>query len=106
MYSMLRNLSISLWKFNEGCLSIPHIREDIQRKKIIHIDYFDEEWNKRSETYSGLSARIIQHEYDHLEGILFTDRISPLRRRLLKNKLADISKGLVDVDYFMKFPSR
>jgi peptide deformylase len=88
---VIREEEGALWKFNECCLSIPHIRDDIQRKKIIHIDFFDEDWNKRSETYSGLSARIIQHEYDHLEGILFTDRISPLRRRLLKNRLADIS---------------
>ncbi len=94
----------SLWKFNEGCLSIPNIREDVQRKDTLTILYFDENWNKKEKTFSGLAARIIQHEYDHLEGVLFTDRISPLRKRLLKNKLSDISKGIVDVDYKMKFP--
>ncbi len=94
-----------LWKFNEGCLSIPHIREDVQRKETVLIDYYDENWNFKQSEFSGLAARIIQHEYDHLEGILFTDRISPLRRRLLKNKLIDISKGNVDVDYKMKFPA-
>ena len=94
----------NLWKFNEGCLSIPTIREDIQRKKVIYIEYYDQDWNFKKETYKGLAARIIQHEYDHIEGVLFVDRISPLRKRLLKNKLLDISKGMVDVDYKMKFP--
>ncbi len=94
----------ALWKFNEGCLSIPTIREDIQRKKTIYLEYYDQEWNFKKETYSGIAARIIQHEYDHIEGVLFVDRISPFRKRLLKNKLLDISKGIVDVDYKMKFP--
>ena len=94
----------NLWKFNEGCLSIPTIREDIQRKKVVYIEYYDQDWNFKKETYKGLAARIIQHEYDHIEGVLFVDRISPLRKRLLKNKLLDISKGMVDVDYKMKFP--
>ena len=94
----------NLWKFNEGCLSIPHIREDVQRKDIVNIEYFDEQWNFKQKSFSGLAARIIQHEYDHLEGVLFTDRISPLRKRLLKNKLMDISRGNVEVDYKMKFP--
>lgn len=94
----------ALWKFNEGCLSIPTIREDIQRKKVVHIEYYDQDWNFKRETFKGLAARIIQHEYDHIEGVLFVDRISPLRKRLLKNKLLDISKGMVDVDYKMKFP--
>jgi len=93
-----------LWKFNEGCLSIPNVREDVQRKKILHIEYYDENWNHKKETYKGLAARIIQHEYDHIEGVLFVDRISPFRKRLIKNKLIDISKGIVDVDYKMKFP--
>jgi peptide deformylase len=92
------------WKFNEGCLSIPGIREDVERKSEINIEYFDENWQAHSETIKGLAARIIQHEYDHIEGILFTDRISPFRRRLLKNKLMDVSQGKVDVDYKMKFP--
>jgi peptide deformylase len=92
------------WKFNEGCLSIPKIREDILRKPKITITYLDEKFKQHTETYEGLSARIIQHEYDHIEGKLFTDRINPVRRRLLQGKLNDITKGNVDVDYKMKFP--
>ena len=92
------------WKFNEGCLSIPGVREDVQRKAEISIQYYDENWKIHKDVYNGLSARIVQHEYDHIEGILFTDRISPLRKRLLKNKLVDISKGDVEVEYKMKFP--
>jgi peptide deformylase len=92
------------WKFNEGCLSIPGIREDIQRKEEVRIEYYDENWKHHKKTLNGLAARIVQHEYDHIEGILFTDRISPLRKRVLKNKLADISRGDVDVDYKMRFP--
>jgi peptide deformylase len=92
------------WKFNEGCLSIPQIREDISRLESIRIQYYDADWNLKTETFEGLAARIIQHEYDHTEGILFVDKLSPLRRRILKNKLQDISKGKVDADYKMKFP--
>jgi peptide deformylase len=92
------------WKFNEGCLSIPQIREDISRLESIRIRYYDEKWNLKEETYEGLAARIIQHEYDHIEGILFVDKLSPLRKRLLKNKLLDISRGRVEADYKMKFP--
>ena len=92
------------WPFSEGCLSIPGIREDIQRKSIIKISYFDEKWNFFEESYTGIAARIIQHEYDHIEGVLFTDHLNPFKRRLLKRKLDDISKGKVDVDYKMKFP--
>ena len=91
------------WKFNEGCLSIPTVREDVRRKERIQLEYYDRNWKKHKRFFSGLAARIIQHEYDHVDGILFTDRISPLRKRLLKNKLTDISKGKVDVDYKMKF---
>ena len=91
------------WKFNEGCLSIPHVREDVSRKET---EYYDEDWNFRRELFSGLAARIIQHEYDHIEGVLFTDRISPLRRRLLNKRLSDISSGNVKVDYKMRFPSQ
>lgn len=94
------------WKFNEGCLSIPQVREDISRLETIRIRYYDAEWNLKTETFDGLAARIIQHEYDHTEGILFVDKISPLRRRILKNRLMDISKGLVEADYKMKFPIR
>jgi len=92
------------WKFNEGCLSIPQVREDISRLETIRIEYYDENWNLKSESFDGLAARIIQHEYDHTEGILFVDKISPLRKRLIKNRLMDISKGKVDADYRMKFP--
>jgi peptide deformylase len=93
-----------LWKFNEGCLSIPTIREDVQRKEQLTIEYYDADWKHKKETFTGLAARVIQHEYDHVEGVLFIDRISPLRKRLIKGKLLDISKGDVDVDYKMKFP--
>jgi peptide deformylase len=92
------------WIFNEGCLSIPGIREDVNRKETVHITYYDENFEMHRETYKGLSARIIQHEYDHLEGILFIDHLSAFRKRLLKNRLLDISKGRVDVQYRMKFP--
>jgi len=91
------------WKFNEGCLSIPQVREDISRLETIRIEYYDENWNLKSENFDGLAARIIQHEYDHTEGILFVDKISPLRKRLIKNRLLDISKGKVEADYRMKF---
>ncbi|MFP5470185.1 MAG: peptide deformylase [Bacteroidia bacterium] len=92
------------WEFNEGCLSIPGIREDINRQPDLLISYFDENWQFHEEKYSGLAARIIQHEYDHIEGVLFTDKLNPLKKRLLKGKLSDISKGNVKVDYKMKFP--
>lgn len=94
------------WAFNEGCLSIPKIREDVQRKPKVKIQYYDENFKFFDETYEGLIARVIQHEYDHIEGKLFTDRISPLRRRLLQGKLNDISKGKVQVGYRMRFPSK
>lgn len=92
------------WDFNEGCLSIPGIREDIKRKEKLVIEYYDENFELKEEAYDGLAARIIQHEYDHIEGILFTDRINPLRRRLLKGKLNDIAKGKIESEYKMKFP--
>ena len=92
------------WAFSEGCLSIPDIREDVFRKPDITIEYFDENWNKQTANYSGLAARVIQHEYDHIEGILFTDKLSSLKKRLIKSKLANISKGKISVDYRMKFP--
>jgi peptide deformylase len=87
------------WKFNEGCLSIPKIREDVLRKPEIKIEYYDEDFKKHTETYEGVIARVIQHEYDHIEGILFTDKISPLKRSLISGKLTDISKGKVNADY-------
>ena len=94
------------WIFNEGCLSIPKIREDVSRKPKIRIQYYDEQFNFFDETYDGIAARVIQHEYDHIEGKLFTDRINPLRRRLLSGKLNDISKGKVSVNYKMQFPNK
>jgi len=93
------------WPFNEGCLSIPDIREDIYRQKNVRVSYYDENWKHHEEAFSGMAARIIQHEYDHIEGKLFTDKLSPLRRRLIEKKLNDISKGIVDVEYKMKFPA-
>ncbi|NUM50806.1 MAG: peptide deformylase [Flavobacteriales bacterium] len=92
------------WKFNEGCLSIPGIREDVSRKPKITIEYFDEKFKLKEETYEGIAARIIQHEYDHIEGVLFTDRINPLKRQLLKKKLSEIAKGNAEVKYKMRFP--
>ena len=94
------------WAFNEGCLSIPNINEDVFRNETSHIEYLDENFEKKKETLSGLAARIFQHEYDHIEGILFTDKLSSLKKRLLKKKLENISKGKVDVDYRMKFPNQ
>ncbi len=93
------------WAFNEGCLSIPDIREDVLRKDTINISYVDENFNEHTETYDGVLARVIQHEYDHIEGILFTDKLSSLKKRLLKGRLANITKGKVDVDYRMRFPN-
>ncbi|MFN4764308.1 peptide deformylase [Gillisia sp. Q332] len=93
------------WAFNEGCLSIPEVREDVFRKKQITIEYQDENFNSFREVYEGLAARVIQHEYDHIEGILFTDKLSSLKKRLIKGKLANISKGKIDVDYRMRFPA-
>ena len=92
------------WSFNEGCLSIPDIREEIYRKEKIEIKYFDENFILRKEKFSGLAARIIQHEFDHIEGVLFTDRLSSLKKKMLNGKLVDISKGKVKVNYLMKFP--
>lgn len=92
------------WAFAEGCLSIPKIREDVMRKPNIKISYYDENWNYFEEEYDGYAARIIQHEYDHVEGVLFTDHLSPLKKRILKKKLLNISKGDVSVPYRMRFP--
>ena len=94
------------WIFSEGCLSIPNINEDVSRAETITIEYHDENFKKHTETVSGLAARVIQHEYDHIEGILFTDKLSSLKKRLLKKKLENISKGKVDVEYRMKFPKK
>lgn len=94
------------WAFEEGCLSIPTIREDVNRNEKLRIRYFDENWEEKEEEFDGLKARIIQHEYDHIEGILFTDHLSAFKKRLLKGKLSNISKGNVKVDYRMTFPNR
>ena len=87
------------WEFEEGCLSIPGVRGGVFRKSDILIRYFDENWNEIEESYSGMKARIIQHEYDHIEGKLFVDYFSPIKRKLIKNKLSEISKGKCDVSY-------
>lgn len=87
---------------NEGCLSLPKIREDVDRHNKVRITYYDENWNFRDEEYDGLKARVIQHEYDHLDGILFIDKIPPLRKKMLKGKLNDITKCKVDVAYKIK----
>lgn len=93
------------WAFTEGCLSIPNIREDVYRNEEITIEYLDEKFQEQTEVLNGLAARVVQHEYDHIEGIMFTDKLSSLKKRLLKKKLENISKGIVDVDYKMKFPT-
>ncbi len=92
------------WAFNEGCLSIPEVREDVSRHEEISITYLDRDFNEHTETFDGLKARVIQHEYDHIEGVLFTDHLSPLRKRILKGRLSSISKGKIKVGYKMKFP--
>lgn len=92
------------WGFNEGCLSIPKIREEVFRQEKIVISYYDEHWNLHEESFDGYKARIIQHEYDHIEGVLFTDHLSSLKRKLLSKRLQNISKGEIEVDYKMKFP--
>ncbi len=84
---------------NEGCLSIPNIREEVKRESHIRIQYYDENWEYYDEVYEGYKARIIQHEYDHLDGILFTEKINPLKKQLIKGKLSDISKGKFDAEY-------
>ena len=94
------------WSFNEGCLSVPTVREDIIRKPRILIEYHDRDFNLIEETYDGVMARIMQHEYDHIEGTIFVDRVNPLRKMLLKRKLSDISSGNIDVDYKMIFPNK
>jgi peptide deformylase len=91
------------WDFNEGCLSIPEVREDISRKPSIVIEYFDEYFKKHTDIYHGLSARVIQHEYDHINGVLFTDKISPLRKRMIKSKLINIKKGKLSTNYKMRY---
>lgn len=91
------------WLFNEGCLSIPGVREDVSRQKQITIEFVDEHFTPQQLTLTGLAARVVQHEYDHIEGILFTDKLSSFKKQLIKGKLTNISKGKVKVDYRMKF---
>lgn len=95
-----------LWEFNEGCLSIPDVREDVSRHERIRIHYWDEQFKEQELVLTGLAARVVQHEYDHIEGILFTDHLTSLKRRLLKNRLNSISKGSIQVDYPMKFSNK
>jgi peptide deformylase len=90
----------------EGCLSIPNLREEVNRESFIKITYYDQDWNWHDEVYEGYAARIIQHEYDHLDGIMFTDKVSPLRKRLLKSKLTAISKGRFEADYRTILPGQ
>jgi len=92
------------WDFTEGCLSIPNIREDISRREMITIRYYDESFEEIELTLKGLAARIVQHEYDHIEGVLFIDKLSPLKKKLLKGKLNDISKGKIKTEYKMRYP--
>ena len=92
------------WEYEEGCLSIPNIREKISRLENLRVRYYDQDWNLLEEEYDGLKARVIQHEYDHIEGKMFVDYLTPLRKRLLKGKLADISKGKVDTEYRIMAP--
>jgi len=92
------------WGFEEGCLSIPEVRAEVSRQDTVLIEYYNENWELVEERYDGMAARVIQHEYDHIEGILFTDKINPLRKRLLKRKLNNITKGNIDLKYKMKFP--
>ena len=91
-----------IWSFNEGCLSIPEVREDVSRKSVIEIEYYDKDFKKHIETYDGLNARVILHEYDHIEGVLFTDKISPLRKRMIKGRLKDVSIGKFEPQYKMR----
>ncbi|MGC4036517.1 MAG: peptide deformylase [Chitinophagaceae bacterium] len=94
------------WAYNEGCLSIPKIREDITRHETVTLEYVDENFEQHTQTFRGLTARVILHEYDHIDGKLFIDHISPLKRKLMKGKLDDISKGKINVDYKMLFPKK
>ncbi len=100
----IQNLNGKEWAYNEGCLSIPKIREDVYRDEEITLEYQDEQFQLHTKTFNGMTARIILHEYDHIEGKLFIDHLKPLKRKLLKGKLDDISRGKIKVDYRMVFP--
>lgn len=99
----IKEMNGEKWAYNEGCLSIPKIREDISRNENVTLEFVDENFNPHTETFHGITARIILHEYDHIEGKLFIDYLPPLKRKLMKGKLDDISKGKVSVDYKMMF---
>ena len=99
----IKELQGDEWPYNEGCLSIPKIREDILRKESVTIHFFDEIFTEQTKTFSGITARVILHEYDHIDGKLFIDYLKPLKKSLLKRKLNDISKGKISVDYKMSF---
>ncbi len=94
------------WAFEEGCLSLPKIREEVTRPPNVRIEYFDEHWELKEEVFDGVRARVIQHEYDHLEGKLFIDRINPIRRKLLSARLNAISRGRIDIDYKIVYPRK
>jgi peptide deformylase len=94
------------WVMNEGCLSLPEIREDVARPETVRIKYLDEDFKEHDETYSGFTSRVIQHEYDHLDGVMFVDYLNPLRKRILKSKLSAISKGKVIPKYRIKVPGK
>lgn len=94
------------WAYEEGCLSIPGLRADVFREEKLKLRYYDLDWKEHVEEFDGIAARIIQHEYDHLEGIMFVDYLSPVKKRLIKGKLTNISKGKVDASYRMKFPAK
>jgi peptide deformylase len=100
----IKELNGEEWSYNEGCLSIPKIREDVYRDEEVTLEFDDEHFNHHSKTFNGITARVILHEYDHIEGKLFIDHIKPLKRKLLQGKLTDISKGKIKVDYRMVFP--
>jgi|SRR5450432_2224308 len=100
----IRELDGEEWPYNEGCLSIPKIREDIYRNEQVTLDYVDENFEPHTRTFNGITARVILHEYDHIEGKLFIDYLKPLKRKLLKSKLDDITRGKISVDYRMAFP--
>jgi peptide deformylase len=100
----IKELEGEEWPYNEGCLSIPKIREDIYRQEAVTLTFSDQHFESQTMTFTGITARVILHEFDHIEGKLFIDHISPLKRKLMKGKLSDISKGKVKVDYKMLFP--
>jgi len=100
----IKEINGAEWPYNEGCLSIPKIREDVIRNSVVTMEYADENFQHHMRTFNGITARIILHEYDHIEGKLFIDYISPLKRKLMRGKLNDITKGKIKVDYKMKFP--